>query len=226
MLAMRKRIGQPVMKTTKWGTALLLGLIALMGPRAAQADDIVQINISNLTTTGNPVCGPSGTGDGTGTSHCIDTLNASWLYDSTTNTIVPGTLSSMSTGDVPLPFFETVTEPIASGIQTNFFFGHNSGLLDVLFEYNTELLPGNVINFQAAFLSCSFTCNDEFSPTPDLINPAAVTLSAVPEPASLALLGTGLLVAAGLLRRRAKRSATTTASPRAARTRNSAIREI
>jgi hypothetical protein len=66
------------MKTTKYALAAVLGLIALMVPSAARADDIILVTISD-TYNNTPASGINCS------SPCSETENATFEWDNTTN---------------------------------------------------------------------------------------------------------------------------------------------
>ncbi len=213
------------MKTSKFGLAVALGLIGLVAPRVARADNILQVTISNLTFNGSNACGPSGT------ALCTQTLSESYQWDNTTQTYVSGSFS-FSTAGVLGTFAppSTVSFPIASGglgvfwvvsaIQNQngdklyVFLGNNaSPLVTGTYTLSTThsiLVPPGTFDVNLLCASTDTTCNAAY---PGLLGSntfgvfstgGTVTVTSVPEPPISITLGAGLLCLMGvtLFRRR------------------------
>ena len=70
----------------------LLFLVCAAMESPAKADSIVAVTVPTVTFVGNPVCGASKN------MSCVESFNASFQWDNTTNSVVPGTAQITPTG--------------------------------------------------------------------------------------------------------------------------------
>jgi hypothetical protein len=135
------------MKATKYSAMAALLLIILAAPGTVRADSIVNVTISNVTFIGYNACGPSGT------ALCTQTLNAAFLWNNITNTIVPGseTFSTYgafgSAASALSPFGFVANTPVAAynAVFASFPENHAFGvpILDIwIGETNNQLTTG------------------------------------------------------------------------------------
>jgi len=170
--------------------AIVFALAAAALP--SRADTIVSIDLSNITYIGNNTCGGT----------CKDVFNASWLWDATTDAIVPSSLTVSNTG---------ILGSVALYATTTYSFQFNSTdpstyqALSWYYSSNFPALGTYAIN--DLYLYCeSGPCSTEFasdtyiSPSSGKITIAAV--SSVPESSSFLLLACGLSAVAGIASRK------------------------
>jgi hypothetical protein len=192
------------MRKSSWIIPVLF-LIAALGAPTVHADDVVQVDVSNLIFSGNNVCGPLGT------SQCIETLNGSFLWDNTTAAPVAGSFQTTLTGPVAFTFGDPslAQSPVQQSVFVVQFSGEST-LQDFLFvniviqgpvlnpgDYPAnpidELLPGTT----NAGMECQEThagdiCFPDFGMS---FFPAqgSTIVAPAPEPASLPLASIGIL---------------------------------
>lgn len=194
------------MKATRYWVLVGLFVIIVAAPITVRADSIVAVTITNLTfNTFNSCCGSQ-------------TVNATFLWDNTTNSFVPGSLSATTSGALGSSF--TVT-PATSGpgfslstlpsnpISATIVFSMTSfspGLLSLgtYSSFTTTPIspPGTVFSYLACGnLACTsgtgfFGTNfagGVFVFKGAFASSGSIIVSGVPEPGSLFLLCTGLL---------------------------------
>ena len=173
------------MKTWSCALAAALGLMFAVMPEKVQADE-VQVTI-NLTLTGSATaCG----------GPCIEGLNASYLWDTTTQSVVPGSISDTITGPINygiVTISGTSTDlqtEFSDGIGDYFTLGMDLGVgSPVLGTYTGTSGPGSV--FLAGNACVSAECIADLSN--GTLSAFSVTVATTPEP------GTGLLFVTGLL---------------------------
>jgi len=165
----------------------------------ANADDIVSVVVPTVTFTGNSVCGANQT------SVCTESFSASFEWDNSTETLVPGSaqiaasgplgtlsyLNSFFTPPQPLDptelFLVNWTNSTGSGVSADVT-TTPSGLVPGVYPFGAPFQPG----FFAAGLGCSYfdsACVSEFlNGSASEYASAPMVVTAVPEPASLILL--------------------------------------
>ncbi|MGD0444499.1 MAG: PEP-CTERM sorting domain-containing protein [Edaphobacter sp.] len=185
--------------------ALALGLCALASlPLAAKADTLTY----DFTYTGTGVFTNGETASGSGTfTISFDSLNAPTLEDFSFNdTLTVGksqssfTYSLMDFGTSSIVLSGTLADPFLANlqIQTNAVTGSDSSFGPASFGFayaSVNPAAGNTLGTSGAF-------TDDFTTgTVVLGQPSLQTTSTVPEPATYALLATGLIGIAFLFRR-------------------------
>jgi hypothetical protein len=182
----------------------------------AWADD-VKISM-DFTVTGASVCGSGGT------SPCVDTLVGSFIWNTTTNSVV-GTPSVTITG--PLDYGNlTVSGPTAVGslnaIEATFtdpgmdfasfgIFYSGSALTPGTYSYATGTpVAGTVKAVDGQCVSTTDNCLTYFpghggTTFGGMVTVTSVAPTTTPEPSSILLLGTGLAGIGGALRRKLAR---------------------
>jgi hypothetical protein len=214
-----------IMKTANCALALAvtLGVIALVAPRAVRADDIVNVTISNLTINGSNVCGASGT------DLCSQTVSESFQWDNSTNSYVSGSLSYTTSGVYGSTLYNLTplvdnsfgvlqvdatedTQPSGNGATLGIILADTAVGLP-LGSYTQAVAPnlpplagtGLLPNTYYPYLSCYVLdpcVTKSWFAAWRGTNPAgaSMTVSSVPEPSSLLLLGVGLLGLMGGMR--------------------------
>ena len=192
----------------------------LMGSRA-DADSIVAVTVPTVTFIGDPVCGVGQT------MLCVEAFNASFQWDNTINSVVPGTAQIMPTGPLgSFSFLESLVNSSGPG-GGNLLIAvwTNSSGDELTADINTplpELAPGTypIIGPSqpgdaGAGLGCNVappdrTCAADFLNNPGTQefapNPMIVTAVSEP-PTSFMLLLDVLILMLGLSRFRFLRSA-------------------
>lgn len=180
------------------------------------ADDILSVAVPTVTFTGESVCGTSGT------SVCIESFSASFEWDNTTDSVVPGTAEIDASGPLgSLTFYGPLFANFGSGELIGAIWDNSagSGLTAVIETGPGGLVPGvypNVGPFQpgdsGAGLGCFYVdhaCVAEFLSGPTVeSSPSPMVVTGVPEPDSLSLLFAALPM---LLAFRFRRHATSVA---------------
>jgi len=174
------------MKVWSCALAAALGLMVAVTPGKVQADE-VQVTI-NLALTGSATACSGGP--------CVEGLNASFLWDTSTQSVVPDSISDTITG--PINYGTVTISGTSTDLQTEFsdgigdFFtlGMDLGAgSPVLGTYTGTSGPGSI--FLAGNACVSAKCIADLSN--GTISAASVTVVATPEP------GSGLLFVMGLL---------------------------
>lgn len=206
------------MTAAKWLVAVAMVSIGLAAPRIASADDIVTVSISNVSFSGNSVCGSSGT------DLCTETISASYEWDNTTNAYVSGSFASTESGALGSSFTLAYQPQVRAGQAVEFDVdGGGSTIFFDLDDSGSGLITGTYTAVGDAFgaplgdysadLDCGSTpCSTDFpvlSPYDDggafasggtvVVSPAVAT---TPEPSSMLLIGAGLLAVAAVRRKR------------------------
>ena len=166
--------------------ALAILLAAIVVP--SRADSIVAIDMSNISFTGNHVCG----------GICKDTFNATWDWDATTKSVVPGSVNVSNSG--PLG-------NLSLTYVTSYSFQFNSTSLPdydaITWYFGSNFPASGTYDLSEAYLYCGGgVCAADFGsgysdPKSGKITVAPV-LSPVPEPSSISLLGLGILALGSL----------------------------
>ena len=184
----------------------------------ARADQIDLVTVSNLTfqaAAGNFSC-PGVPGM---LVPCTETFNASFEWDNTTETLVPGTDNVSATGalsaaDVAGPWTITKADysviPLVQGPYIAEYPGPDYIAISDT-DWETPMTPG-VYPYTNASMACyeaPSQCDSlfDFYPTPGtVVSPTAIsgtiTIAAVPEPSTVLLLAAGLVSAAAVRRPR------------------------
>jgi hypothetical protein len=206
------------MTAAKWLVAIAMVSIGLAAPRIASADDLVTVSISNVSFSGNSVCGPSGT------ALCTETISASYEWDNTTDSYVTGSFASTESGALGSSF--TLAFPPQERAAWAVEFDVDGGGSTIFFDLvNTSgLTTGTYAAVGDAFfvppgnysgdLECGSTpCSTDFpvvGPYGDggaFASGGTVTVSpavagVAPEPSTILLMGTSLLAVAAVRRKR------------------------
>jgi hypothetical protein len=97
------------MRTVRLSVCFLF-LVGMLIGGPANADSIVAVAVPTVTFTGNSVCGASQN------MVCVESFNASFQWDNTTNSVVPGTAQIMPTGPLgSFSFLESLVNSFGPG---------------------------------------------------------------------------------------------------------------
>jgi hypothetical protein len=175
--------------------AALAGVLAIIAVPCL-ADTIVTIDMANITFTGNNSCTPS---------PCKDVFNATWMWDTTTKSIVPSSMSVSNSG---------VLGNFSLYSITTYSFQFNSTTLpdyDASLWYFGSSFPAlGAYPLSEVYLYCGGgVCSTDFgarysNPTSGAVTVTNSPAPTVPEPSTLSLLGLGcgILAMAGFTSRR------------------------
>ena len=178
--------------------------VVLLAAGTARADTITyNVTINTTSLAGGTYSLAFALTDGSGTNDGNNTAtlsNFAFIGGSASN------LSNLTLTDSS-GFFNEIDQAFTAGttplsFQLKDVFGVDSPAPDGFAFYLLDSSGNPIWTFDpntGALFEITF---DSSNPTPQNFSPGEVTLTAIPEPTSLALFGTGLLVGGGVLRRR------------------------
>lgn len=183
-----------------WGCALVtLGLATLLAAGTTQAD-VVKVSLGLTLNGSSTACG----------GPCIETLSGSLLWNTTTESLIPGSASIGITGPLSFVTFRVLGGSTNTDLQVEFSdaggdfmtigfdLGSGSPVLGSYIGIPNGQTPAPGDFFLVGSGCMTSLCNTDFPSAVDTITGATGSVSATPEPGTAGMLLAGLLCAGGL----------------------------